>query len=462
MVRVRFAPSPTGYLHVGGARTALFNWLFARKENGKFVLRIEDTDVKRSRREYEESLKDALKWLGLDWDEFYRQSDRLELYQRVAEKLVNEGKAYYVYAYPEEIEKIRERLLSSGKPPHYSGEMFEEFDTPERRKEYEEKGLRPAVFFRMPKKEYSFDDAVRGRITFKEGTIGDFAILRSNGLPTYNFAVVVDDWDMGITHVIRGDDHIPNTLRQLAIYEALGAEPPVFAHVSTILGPDGKKLSKRHGATSVEEIRDRGILPQALLNYLALLGWSHPKGKEILRVEEIIENFSLDRLNPNPAIFDFNKLLWMNSVYIRSIPLEELAEVSKPFLERSGLDPSHPKLPEILEAVRGRLRELSELPSLVDYFFRRPEIRVEFTEEERRVLEEFLKEMERLEWNRQSIVKAFRSAMKERRLKAREFFHRIRLALSGREEGVELEVMMEILGGEEVRRRLLGKVEGTG
>ncbi len=454
MVRVRFAPSPTGYLHVGGARTAVFNWLFARKERGKFVLRIEDTDLERSKREYEDRLKESLRWLGLDWDEFYRQSERIDLYREVANSLVRSKKAYYVYAYPEEIEAIRERLLSEGKPPHYREEMLKEYDTPERRKEYAEKGLSPAVFFKMPDKDYSFEDIVRGKVVFKRGTIGDFVIMRSNGMPTYNFAVVVDDADMEITHVIRGDDHLSNTLRQLAIYEAIGKKPPRFAHVSMILGPDGKKLSKRHGATSVEEMRDRGILPEALVNYLALLGWSHPEGKEIMDIREMVEKFSLDRLGKNPAIFDFEKLRWMNSVYIKRIPVEKLVEISKPFLEKAGFDPNHPKLKEILEAVKDRIRELSELPNVVDYFFKEPDTEAEFEENEKNALEEILENLRTVDWNRKSIVKAFSGPMKKYRVKGKDFFQKLRKALSGKEEGVELDVMIEILGFEEMRRRL--------
>ncbi len=460
MVRVRFAPSPTGYLHVGGARTALFNWLFARKEKGKFILRIEDTDLERSKREYEERLKKAIKWLGLDWDEFYRQSERLDLYRGVAESLVKSGKAYYVYAYPEEIEKIRKQLLSEGKPPHYNEEVFKEYDTPSRRKEYERKGLFPAIFFKMPSKDYSFEDIVRGKVVFKKGTIGDFAIMRSNSMPTYNFAVVVDDADMRITHVVRGDDHLSNTLRQLALYEALGKEPPRFAHVSMILGPDGKKLSKRHGATSVEEMQARGILSEALVNYLALLGWSHPDGKEIMDIDEMIENFSLDRLGKNPAIFDFEKLRWMNSVYIKKIPVDRLAELSKPFLKRAGFNPNHPKLIDILEAVKDRLKELSELPELVDYFFRDPEVKVNFEENEKKALREILKNLENTDdWNRKSIVRAFSSPMKEYRVRGKDFFHKLRKALSGKEEGVELDVMIYILGFEEVKKRLERSLE---
>ena len=247
-VRVRFAPSPTGYLHVGGARTALMNYLFARHHGGAFVLRIEDTDMERSSKGLEEQLLDTLLWLGLEWDEGpriggaygpYRQSERVNLYKKYAEELVKAGKAYKVYATPEEIDQVRERLVASGKPPHFSAEDFREFTTPEREKEYSERGENPVIFFKMPRKSYRLADLIKGEITFKEGSIGDFVILRSNGLPIYNFACVVDDHDMEITHVIRGDDHLSNTLRQLAIYEAFEWRPPKFAHVSMILAPTG-------------------------------------------------------------------------------------------------------------------------------------------------------------------------------------------------------------------------------
>ncbi len=455
MVRVRFAPSPTGYLHVGGARTALYNFLFARKEKGKFILRIEDTDVERSRKEYEDRLLDSLRWLGLNWDEGpFRQSERLDLYRDVAKKLIEEGKAYEVYAYPEEIEKIREELLSRGKPPHYERKMFEEFDTPERRREYEERGLKPAVFFSMPRKDYVLKDVVKGEVVFKRGSIGDFVIMRSNGLPTYNFACVVDDSDMGITHVIRGDDHLSNTLRQLALYEALEKTPPIFAHVSMILGPDGSKLSKRHGATSVEEFRERGYLPEALLNYLALLGWSHPDGKEIMPLEEMVESFSLERLSKNPAIFDPEKLRWMNSVYIRNLPIEKLAELSRPFIERAGYRiEDEERFKKMIEAIRDRIKELSEVPDLLSYFFEWERADVEFTDEERKALFEISSNLEKIEWNRKNVVSAFK-VLKNYKINRKDFFHKLRIALSGREEGVELDVMIEILGFEEFKRRI--------
>ncbi|MBC7122929.1 MAG: glutamate--tRNA ligase, partial [Pseudothermotoga sp.] len=345
MVRVRFAPSPTGFLHVGGARTALFNHLFARHFNGTFVLRIEDTDIARSERIFEEKLMDSLRWLKIQWDEGpdiggpfgpYRQSERLHIYREYAEKLVKENKAYRVYAYPEEIEQLRKELLSKNLPPHYTREMFDRFATRERIREYEEKGLEPAIYFSMPRKTIVHNDLIKGQVVFTEGSVGDFALLRSNGMPTYNFACVVDDMLMKITHVIRGDDHLPNTVKQLAIYEAFGVEPPQIGHVSMILGPDGKKLSKRHGATSVEEFRARGYLPEAVVNYLALLGWSPPDAQEIMSMEEMIEKFSIDRVSKNPAIFDPGKLRWMNGYYIRKADARRIVELLIPYIELRG------------------------------------------------------------------------------------------------------------------------------
>ncbi|AIY87010.1 MULTISPECIES: glutamate--tRNA ligase [unclassified Thermotoga] len=463
MVRVRFAPSPTGFLHVGGARTALFNFLFARKEKGKFILRIEDTDLERSEREYEEKLMESLRWLGLLWDEGpdvggdhgpYRQSERVEIYREYAERLVKEGKAYYVYAYPEEIEEMREKLLSEGKAPHYSQEMFEKFDTPGRRKEYEEKGLRPAVFFKMPRKDYVLNDVVKGEVVFKTGAIGDFVIMRSNGLPTYNFACVVDDMLMEITHVIRGDDHLSNTLRQLALYEAFEKAPPVFAHVSTILGPDGKKLSKRHGATSVEAFRDMGYLPEALVNYLALLGWSHPEGKELLTLEELISSFSLDRLSPNPAIFDPQKLKWMNGYYLRNMPIEKLAELAKPFFEKAGIkiiDEEYFK--KVLEITKERVEVLSEFPEESRFFFEDP-APVEIPEEMKGVFSQLKEELQNVRWTMEEITPVFKKVLKQHGVKPKEFYMTLRRVLTGREEGPELVNIIPLLGKEIFLRRI--------
>jgi len=460
-IRVRFAPSPTGYLHVGGARTALFNYLFARKTNGKFILRIEDTDLERSEKVFEEQLINALRWLGLDWDEGpdiggpygpYRQSERTELYHYYAQELIKQGKAYEVYAYPEEIEQLREKLLAEGKAPHYTREMLEPYNTAERKREYEEKGLRPAIYFSMPRKDYVINDVVKGEVVFKAGSVGDFALLRSNGMPTYNYACVIDDGLMKITHVLRGDDHLSNTVKQVALYEALGWPVPVFGHVSMILGPDGSKLSKRHGATSVEEFKARGYLPEALVNFLALLGWSHPEGKEILTKEELISSFSLERLVKNPAIFNPDKLRWMNSEHIRMKDTKELVKLAKMFINR---DVDEAYLEKVIVAVKDRIEELSQLPELTDFFFERPNVSVEKTPEAVETYKALLEELQKVEvWNKENIYASFKTAMKNAKLKGKDFYMTLRLILTGKNEGPELIDILEILGKEEVIARI--------
>jgi nondiscriminating glutamyl-tRNA synthetase len=460
-VRVRFAPSPTGYLHVGGARTALFNYLFARKTNGKFILRIEDTDLERSEKVFEEQLINALRWLGLDWDEGpdiggpygpYRQSERTELYHYYAQELIKQGKAYEVYAYPEEIEQLREKLLAEGKAPHYTREMLEPYNTPERKREYEEKGLRPAIYFSMPRKDYVINDVVKGEVVFRAGSVGDFALLRSNGMPTYNYACVIDDGLMKITHVLRGDDHLSNTVKQVALYEALGWPVPVFGHVSMILGPDGSKLSKRHGATSVEEFKARGYLPEALVNFLALLGWSHPEGKEILTKEELIGSFSLERLVKNPAIFNPDKLRWMNSEHIRMKDTKELVKLAKSFINK---DVDEAYLEKVIAAVKDRIEELSQLPELTDFFFERPNVSIEKTPEVVETYKALLEELRKVEvWNKENVYASFKTAMKNAKLKGKDFYMTLRLILTGKHKGPELIDILEILGKEEVIARI--------
>ncbi|MBO8160829.1 MAG: glutamate--tRNA ligase [Thermosipho sp. (in: Bacteria)] len=468
MVRLRFAPSPTGYLHVGGARTALFNFLYAKKMGGKFVLRIEDTDVERSEKEFEEGLIKALKWLGLNWDEGpdvggefgpYRQSERLDIYRKYAQKLIDEGKAYEVYAYPEEIESLREKLLSEGKPPHYTREMLESFTTPERKKEYEEKGLKPAIYFSMPRKEYVLNDIVKGEVVFKEGTVGDFAIIRSNGIPIYNFACVIDDYLMKITHVIRGDDHLSNTVKQIALYEAFGWETPQFGHVSMILGPDAKKLSKRHGATSVEEFKERGYLPEAVVNFLALLGWSHPEGKEIMSLEEMIDAFSLERLGKNPAIFDPKKLKWMNAEHFRNLSDEKALEVSKPYLLKYSTEKDIENNKEwfinLIKAIKDRVEELTEIPYLVEFFFVEPECKIELSQEVKDVYKKLIIEISNIDdWNEKTIYQAFKNAMKGSKVKGKDFYMNLRIVLTGREEGPELIDVVYLLGKEKIINRI--------
>ncbi len=345
-VRVRFAPSPSGFLHVGGARTALYNYLFARRHGGTFLLRIEDTDAARSTQESVSAILEGLRWLGLHWDEGpdvgggygpYFQSARRDGYRRHAEELLASGRAYRCWCAPEELESRREAQSRRGEPPRYDGRC--------RRLEAAERerlagaGQPAALRFALTGSgETAWDDVVRGRVTFQNELLDDFVLMRSDGLPTYNFACVVDDHAMEITHVIRGDDHISNTPRQILLFQALGWTPPAFAHASMILGADGTRLSKRHGATSVESFRDLGYLPAAMMNFLALLGWAFDGERELFTLEELERLFSLERVNPNPAVFNLDKLEWMNGQHLRRLDEPERVGLVEAFLARRGHD----------------------------------------------------------------------------------------------------------------------------
>jgi glutamyl-tRNA synthetase len=330
-VRVRFAPSPTGFLHVGGARTAIFNWLYARHHAGMFILRIEDTDVERSTRESEEALLHDLRWLGIDWDEgpdvggpthSYRQSERLHLYREQVARFIAAGLAYPCYCTDDLLEAKRQDALRHGKPPHYDGtcrNLSQEGVAAMRSQRVAE-----VIRFKVQEGAVRISDLIRGDVEMDTDMVGDFVLLRSNGMPTYNFAAAVDDHEMGITHVLRGEEHLPNTLRQILIYHALEAPLPRFGHLPLILAGDRSKLSKRHGATSVDELRRMGLLPRSVVNYLVLLGWSHPEEKEILDSDELIRTFSLQRVSKSAAIYDRKKLLWMNGQHMRRIPSDEL------------------------------------------------------------------------------------------------------------------------------------------
>lgn len=334
-VRVRFAPSPTGNLHVGGARTALFNYLFARSKGGKFVLRIEDTDLERSTKQSEEALLQDLSWLGLHWDEGpgvggdygpYRQSERNSLYKQYAEKLLESGHVYQCFCSNEELEKMKEIAKLKQLPPVYTGKWASA--TAEEVQEELERGTPYTYRFRVPKEgSLKIDDLIRGEVRWNLDTLGDFVIMRSNGQPVYNFCVTVDDATMAISHVIRAEEHLPNTLRQALLYKALGFAMPSFAHVSLILAPDRSKLSKRHGATSVGQFKEMGFLPQAMVNYLALLGWGDGTENEFFTLKHLVEKFSIDRVNKGGAIFDSTKLRWMNGQHLRSLPSEELTKL---------------------------------------------------------------------------------------------------------------------------------------
>ncbi|MCY4524186.1 MAG: glutamate--tRNA ligase [Halobacteriovoraceae bacterium] len=329
-VRTRFAPGPTGHLHIGGARTALYNYLYARKNKGEFILRVEDTDKERCKKEFEISQINDLKWLGIDYDEGpdkggnipYRQSERLSIYQDYAQKLIEKNLAYYAFDTEEELEMMKEQAMRQKRSPHYEGRY--------KNMSYEEamdilaSGKKGVIRFRTPRKSYSFNDKVRGRVVFKEGMVGDFILMRSNGMPVYNFCCMIDDWQMDITHVLRAEEHLSNTLRQLMLYEAFEASPPQFAHLSLLVGEDRQKLSKRHGATSITSYKEQSYLPQALVNYLSLLGHSHPDGKDFFDKEELIRVFQLERLSKAPALFDYKKCKFFNGHYLRKIPVETL------------------------------------------------------------------------------------------------------------------------------------------
>lgn len=374
-VRVRFAPSPTGELHIGGARTALFNLLYARSKGGTLVLRIDDTDLERSRVDYVEKLFLSLRWLGLDWDEGpYYQSKRQEQYIAEAERLLDQNKGYHCYCTTEELAKGREEAKKENRAFIYPGTCRDL--SPEMEEKCRSEGRNAVVRLRTPDSgETVVDDLIRGKVHFDNEMLDDFIILKSNGQPTYNFASVVDDLQLKITHVIRAEEHLSNTPRQQLCALALGYELPAFAHVPMILAPDRSKLSKRHGATSVEEFRNEGYLPEALINYMALLGWSPGEDRELLSLEEMVEAFKLEKVNKTAAIYDVNKLAWMNGHYIRESDPERLSEAARPFFERHSLLTGELTSDEldyfkkVLKAVRERARTLEELAEAAEYFF---------------------------------------------------------------------------------------------
>jgi glutamyl-tRNA synthetase len=470
MVRVRIAPAPTGALHVGTARTALFNWLFARKHGGSFLLRIEDTDRERSKPEFVEQILDGLMWLGLDWDEepIY-QSQRLQLYRDEAHRLLEEGKAYQCFCTPEELEEKRKHMLLKGLAPKYDRHC-RQLDESDRKRLLRE-GRKYVLRFAMPiEGETHFYDLVRGEISVRNEELDDFVILKSDGFPTYNFACVVDDHHMHITHVIRGEDHIPNTPRQIHLYIALGYEVPQFAHLPLLLGSDRSKLSKRHGATSLLEYRKMGILPEAMFNFLALLGWSPGgvEGEEIFSRDELIERFDIAHVKPSGAIFNFEKLLWMNSQYIRRCDLKRLTKLCMPYLREANLIGDTPSESEVkliersIELVRDRMKLLSEAPVLCDFFFREP---VEYDaggvqkwltkEGIDKLLEELASRLEELEqFDAKTVECTLRKLASERNIQAAHIIHPTRLAVTGRTVGPGLFELMEIVGKDACVRRL--------
>lgn len=476
MVRVRFAPSPTGHLHIGGARTALFNLLFARRHGGTFILRIEDTDLKRSSYESEEVIIRDLQWLGIDWDEGvvkggefgpYRSTERRHIYKEYVDKLLKEGKAYYCYCTPEELEEERKNLLKKGQMPRYMGKC--RCLSPEEIKAFEEQGRKPVIRFKVPDDQLIVvDDMVRGKVEFDSSGIGDFVIVKSDGIPVYNFAVVIDDYLMKITHVIRGEEHLSNTPRQILIYDALGMEIPKFAHVSLILGKDRTKMSKRHGATWVEQYRDEGYLPEAIINFLALLGWSPESEQEIFSMEELCRQFSLDRVAKNPAVFDIDKLKWMNGHYIRNSSTERITEMAIPYLLKAGYikerdaEERFSWLNDIVDAVKESLTVVSEVAEKTRLFF---EDSVSPEDDEARevlkqdhiphLIEVFREKVKQApEVDEGFLNRVFKEIQKETGIKGRKLFMPVRVLLTGQTHGPELGRILMILGKNSILKRL--------
>ncbi|GAQ25069.1 MULTISPECIES: glutamate--tRNA ligase [Tepidanaerobacter] len=475
-VRVRFAPSPTGSLHIGGARTALFNLLYARHNNGVFVLRIEDTDTERSTEESVNQIIRSLKWLGLDWDEGpekggpfgpYFQSKRLDIYKKEVDRLLAEGKAYYCYCTPEELAERREAALKAGRPPRYDGRCRNL--TPEERKKFEDEGRAYTIRLKMPEKGQTVvEDLIRGTVVFDNSTLDDLIIVKSNGIPTYNFACVVDDNAMKISHVIRAEEHLSNTPKQIQTYLALGYKLPQFAHLPMILAPDRSKLSKRHGATSVEEFRDQGYLAQAIINYLTLLGWSPEGTEEIFGMDKAIKEFTLERVNKTAAIYDVKKLAWINGHYMRELDLDYITEQTIPFMINKGIiteeyaKNNFEYIKKTVEISRDRAKTLDELADGIAFFFK------DITEyDEKGVRKHFTKEnaakllmlgaeaLEKLEdFTHDKTEEALRSITDEMGLKASEIIHPTRLAITGRTVGPGLFDIIVLLGKEKTVERM--------
>lgn len=474
--RVRFAPSPTGHLHIGGARTALYNWLLARGAGGKFILRIEDTDQSRSTDENIAEIVDSMRWLGLDWDEGpgvggdygpYRQTERADLYREYLARLTDSGFTYPCYCTPEELEDERKTAMAAGKPPLYS-RRCRGLSAEDRAARVQE-GREAAIRFASPDTGVAVvRDLIRGRVEFRNELIGDFIIVRKEGIPTFNFANVIDDLTMKITHIIRGDDHLPNTPRQVLMYQALGEEPPQFGHLPMIVGADKKPLSKRHGSTSVEEFRSQGFLPEALLNYLALLGWSLDSSTTIFSISELCEKFSLERVGKTPATFDMEKLTWMNGVHIRGLTDESLAQHLQPLVAEAGLITSPPtpeeltKLTKACSVTKEKMKLLPDFLRLADYLLAAGPVFEEAALEKLRADEStsdfldagigVLSELDT--FDRETTQATLRELAAKLEVKGGRIFLILRVALSGKTITAGLFESLEVLGKDESLRRL--------
>lgn len=475
-VRVRFAPSPTGPLHIGGARSALFNWLLARRYGGTMIVRIEDTDLERSSLESEQNILGALTWLGIDWDEGinkggahgpYRQTERLNTYREAAEKLLNSGNAYYCYCTEEDLEAERQICLEKGELPRYLGKCRNLSEEDKAR--FDAEGRKKVIRFRVPEDEsIVVQDLVRGNVVFESNGVGDYVIVKSDGIPTYNFAVVMDDALMGITHVIRGEEHLSNTPRQLLLYDALGLQKPTFAHVSLILGKDRSKMSKRHGSTSIEAYQNQGYLPEALVNFLVLLGWSPEGEEEIFTLDELVQQFSLDRVAKNPAVFDVDKLNWINGNYIRQSPVERITDLAIPFLREAGyitgeIDSElYEWLKLVVLSVQEKLAYVAQINDHVKIYFD-DNVTME-NEEAAAILKDediptVMQELRRRiseadELTPESTKPMLKSLMKDLKLPGKKVYMPIRVALTGQVHGPELFYIIPILGRDRILVRL--------
>jgi len=467
MIRVRFPPSPTGYMHIGNVRTALFNYLYARKNKGKFVLRIEDTDKERSKKEYEDDILTGLKWLGLDWDEGpdiggpfgpYKQSERIDIYNHYIDKLLNDDKAYYCFCSEEEIEKDREEALKKGLMPKYSRRCRNL--TKDQIKEKFDKGIKPVVRFKTPLEgEIIVKDGLRGDLIFPLENLDDFVILRSDGIPTYNFAVVIDDALMKITDVIRGEDHLHgNTPRQILIYNALNFPLPNFIHLPMILGEDHTKLSKRHGSVSLRDYRIEGYLPETLVNYMALLGFSPAtKEKEFFSLEELIDEFDLKNLSKSNAIFSASKLKWMNHKYIEMTDLNKLTYLIKNYV-KDEYKVSDEWLKDLIRLLKEHIFVLSDINNILDDIFNPMPLdnqKLSYLKEQKELLNEFILGIENLnQWNENDILNLIREIGKKLNIKGKNLYYPLRVAISHKEEGFEIYAYIYLIGKEETKKRV--------
>ncbi|AIM16647.1 MULTISPECIES: glutamate--tRNA ligase [Neobacillus] len=476
-IRVRYAPSPTGHLHIGNARTALFNYLYARNKGGKFIIRIEDTDKKRNIEGGEQSQLKYLKWLGIDWDESvdvggeygpYRQSERNDIYKTYYNQLLENGQAYKCYCTEEELEAEREAQAARGETPHYSGRC--RHLTSEERERLEKEGRQPSIRMIVPQgKTYTFDDMVKGVVSFESEGIGDWVIVKKDGTPTYNFAVAIDDHLMKISHVLRGDDHISNTPKQLMVYEAFGWEPPIFGHMTLIVNESRKKLSKRDESIIqfIEQYEELGYLPEALFNFIALLGWSPAGEEELFSKDEFIKIFDANRLSKSPALFDKQKLTWMNNQYMKKVELDRVVELSLPHLIKAGrvsenlTDEEHQWVRSLVALLQEKMSFGAEIVELSDMFFKE---NVEFEEEAKEVLsgeqvpevlKAFSQELDQLDnFQADGIKAAMKAVQKSTGQKGKNLFMPIRAAVTGQTHGPDLPLALELLGKQKVQKRI--------